>query len=105
MTDIVERLRENADLDAAEHVPSGAEVAALKGGRMNVEIFDNARVMIKREGNRTEVWFARMPGCFGGHPNMIFARRITNDEVNNLLYDPWQVFDKPASPYLRQEEP
>jgi hypothetical protein len=57
------------------------------------DIRDNEHAMIYRWQSCTRLHIAkRFPGCFSGAPDAAWSRRLTDDECDQLLADPWRMF-------------
>jgi len=58
------------------------------------DIRDNASVMIYRWQHCTKARLAKkMPGCFSGKADMVWTRRLTDDECDQLMTNPYCMFD------------
>lgn len=57
------------------------------------DIRNNDRVMVCRWPNRTKVHIAKkFPGCFAGHSDMEWGRRLSDFETESIMHNPWQMF-------------
>lgn len=60
------------------------------------DVRDNAQVMIFRWPDCTKLHIAKkFPGCFSGMPDMVWTRRLSDQETEAMLANPWRLFDKP----------
>ena len=78
--------------DSPEKVASNAGLGAAD------DIQDSPRAMIYRWQNCTKLHIARKaPGCFVGHPDMVWSRRLSDAETAAMLENPWRVFERPEA--------
>lgn len=69
------------------------------------DIRDNELAMIYRWPSCTKLHLAKkFAGCFGGHPDMIWQRRLSDEETQAMLENPWRLFDPAKAEVLRWPE-
>lgn len=57
------------------------------------DISDSQFSMVYRWPDRTELLVAKkFPGCFGGPPDMVWGRRLSNEETQQMLDNPYRIF-------------